>query len=84
MLSGNRRASRSHWPKLYEELRRNLVVAREAAGLTQREAAERLRRPQSFVAKSETGERRVDAIELLQFAAAYGIDVDALLPRRER
>jgi transcriptional regulator with XRE-family HTH domain len=76
----DRRSSRVHWLKLYDELRQNLVQAREAAGLTQREAAARLGRPQSYVAKSETGERRVDAIELLQFATTYGVDLTFLIP----
>jgi transcriptional regulator with XRE-family HTH domain len=80
MTSRDRTPSRVHWPKLYEELRENLRRARESAGLTQRDAARRLGRPQSFVAKSETGERRVDVIELLQFAAAYRVELDSLLP----
>jgi transcriptional regulator with XRE-family HTH domain len=83
-MSRDRTSSRAHWPKLYDELRRNLRAAREAAGLTQREAAERLGRPQSWVAKAETGERRVDAIELLQFATAYEVEISTLLPRMEQ
>ena len=50
-----------------------LREARERAGLTQRQAATRLGRSQSFVAQSETGERRVDVIELVDFLAAYGV-----------
>jgi transcriptional regulator with XRE-family HTH domain len=84
MSPRDRTPSRVHWQKLYEEVRRNLRDARESAGLTQREAAGRLGRPQSYVAKSETGERRVDAIELLQFATAYGVGLDSLLPRPTR
>ncbi|MES2179642.1 MAG: helix-turn-helix transcriptional regulator [Gemmatimonadota bacterium] len=81
MAPGDRRSSRARWPKLREELCRNLVRAREAAGLNQREAAERIGRPQSYVAKIETGERRVDAVEILQFVEAYGVELDSLLPR---
>lgn len=81
MSPRDRTPSRVHWTKLYEELRGNLRRARESAGMTQRDAAERLGRPQSYVAKSETGERRVDAIELLQFAMAYGVELGSLLPR---
>ena len=45
-----------------------MIRARKAAGLTQHELAKRLRRPQSFVAKYEGGERRVDVVEFIEFA----------------
>lgn len=56
----------------YEQFRQRLKRARQEAGLTQVEAAAGLRKPQSFVSKSEAGERRVDAIELEDFARLYG------------
>ncbi|MGH0029955.1 MAG: helix-turn-helix domain-containing protein [Myxococcota bacterium] len=49
-----------------------LRTAREEAGMTQVEAARRLRRDQAFVSKSETGDRRVDVMELQAFARLYG------------
>lgn len=49
-----------------------LVDARKKAGLTQQELAKRLKRPQSFVAKIEAGERRVDVIEFITIAEALG------------
>jgi transcriptional regulator with XRE-family HTH domain len=55
-------------------LRKFLVRSRKKAGLTQVEVAKRLGRPQSFVAKVEGGERRVDLVELLDLAAAIGFD----------
>lgn len=45
--------------------------ARLDARLTQVEAARRLHRPQSFISKCESGQRRVDVIELVEFAALY-------------
>ena len=66
-----RQGSTARWRADYEAFRLRLVAARESAGLTQREAAERLRRDRSFVAKCETGERRVDVVELQQFARVY-------------
>ena len=57
--------------KRYGRFRERLKRARLDAGLTQMEAAAKLRRPQSFVSKSESGERRVDVIELEEFAKAY-------------
>lgn len=58
----------------YQELLRRLRRARESAGLTQVQVADRLRRPQSYVSKSEAGERRIDVIELLEFLRVYGTD----------
>ena len=56
-----------------------LAAGRRAAGLTQWELAARLGRPQSFVSKYETGERRLDVVELLEVAEALGLDAPALL-----
>jgi len=43
-----------------------MIKARKAANLTQHQLAKRLRRPQSFVAKYEGGERRVDVVEFIE------------------
>ncbi|HKQ81054.1 MAG TPA: helix-turn-helix transcriptional regulator [Steroidobacteraceae bacterium] len=51
-----------------------LVAAREKAGVTQQQLAERLGKPQSFVAKYEGGERRIDVIEFLAIARALDFD----------
>jgi transcriptional regulator with XRE-family HTH domain len=56
----------------YRQFLKRLKRARTEAGLTQLEAADQLRKPQSFVSKSESGERRVDVIELESFASVYG------------
>lgn len=48
-----------------------LKTARQQAGLRQVEVARRLGRPQSFVSKCESGERRVDVVELQEFASLY-------------
>ena len=53
-------------------LLRIMVKARKAAGLTQRELADRLHKPQSFVAKYEGGERRIDVVEFLTVCQAIG------------
>lgn len=60
--------------KAYQVLRERLVAARHGAGLTQTELAKKLKRPQSFVAKYENGERRVDLVEFLEIAAILGVD----------
>jgi transcriptional regulator with XRE-family HTH domain len=61
----------SEYAAFLQRLRR----ARERAGLSQSEAARRIGKPQSFVPKCESGERRVDAVELLAFARAYGLPI---------
>jgi len=59
----------------YTRFLRRLRLARENAGLTQAEAARRLGKRQAYVWKSEVGERRVDVIELRQFAEVYGVPI---------
>jgi transcriptional regulator with XRE-family HTH domain len=56
-----------------------LVETRQKAGLTQHQLARKLRKPQSFVAKYEGGERRVDVIEFMAIARAMGADAVGLL-----
>ena len=51
-----------------------MIEARKTAGLTQHDVAKRLRKVQSFVAKYEGGERRVDVVEFLQIAKALDAD----------
>jgi transcriptional regulator with XRE-family HTH domain len=56
----------------YRSMLASLRQAREAAGLTQARVADELGRPQSFVSKCESGERRIDVTELATFARLYG------------
>ena len=56
-----------------------LVKKREAKGLTQTELAKKLRQHQSFVARLESGQRRVDIIELLDIADALEFDPAKLI-----
>lgn len=75
-------APNSGWPALprdlrtprYVRLRELLVEARKSAGLSQTAVAERLGRPQSYVADVERNERRIDVIEFLALAEAIGCD----------
>jgi transcriptional regulator with XRE-family HTH domain len=55
----------------YRQFLRRLRQARHEASLTQVQVARRLSRPQSFVSKCESGERRVDVVELAEFARLY-------------
>jgi transcriptional regulator with XRE-family HTH domain len=67
-----------HTPE-YKRMRERLREAREAAGMTQEKVAEHLGKPQSFVSKVETGERRIDPTELEKFARLYGKPVTFFL-----
>ena len=55
-------------------LRELLIAARDRAGLTQQKLARRLGKPQSFVAKYEGGERRLDLVEFIVIVRAMGAD----------
>lgn len=66
-------------PERYEKFRRMLIEARQGAGLTQVELAEKLDRPHSFVWKVENGRRGVDVIEFLEIMKAIGSDPFAFL-----
>jgi transcriptional regulator with XRE-family HTH domain len=51
-----------------------LIERREALGMTQTQLADRLGEYQSFVARLESGQRRVDVVEFLELADALGFD----------
>lgn len=56
-----------------------LISARKVLGVTQIELASLLSKPQSFVSKYETAERRLDVGEFIQIAKALGIKPSDLL-----
>jgi transcriptional regulator with XRE-family HTH domain len=58
--------------------------AREESGLSQAEVAKRLGRSQTWLSNSERGERRVDSVELEDFAAVYGKPREWFRTRRSR
>lgn len=65
---------KSSQSEIYRRLTSALRDARASQGLTQAEVARRLDKPQSFVAKYEQGERRIDVAELIAIAKALDID----------
>ena len=64
----------------YQGFLKKLRKAREEAGLSQEAAARKLNTYQEYVSRSETGERRMDFIDLAVFAQAYGKPLDYFLP----
>jgi transcriptional regulator with XRE-family HTH domain len=65
----------------HEHLATLLREAREESGQSQVEIARKLGRPQSFVAKTESQERRLDVIEFLDLVAAIGVRPEQLLKK---
>ncbi len=77
-------AKKSVFTPRYDRLRKLLVQARTAAGLTQADLAEQLNRPQSFVSKYERGERRLDVVELLEVTDTLRVDPAKLIQQIQR
>lgn len=71
---------------IYANVPTHLREMRERAGLTQRDLAIRLKKPQSWVARCETAGRRVDVAEWVEWCYGCGIDpkksLDDLSQRR--
>lgn len=63
----------------YDKLQRALIDARQHNNLTQQEVASHLGKPQSYVSKYESGERRLDVVEFLEVCAALKIKPISIL-----
>ena len=62
-------------------VRETLKETRLQHGLRQQDVALALGRPQSYVAKIESGERKADFVEVLELCTAVGLNPKALLKR---
>ena len=58
----------------HKALLRFLVEKRKKAGLRQVDVGKRLGRYQSYITNIETGQRRIDVVELVELADAIGFD----------
>ena len=58
----------------YQMVIKALREARVAGHITQEEIGKALGRPQSFIAKVENGERRLDIVEFVHLCRLVGID----------
>lgn len=56
-----------------------LKAARLEIGLTQVQVAKKLGRPQSHISNIESGQQRVDVVELKRFATMYKKDITYFL-----
>jgi hypothetical protein len=58
----------------HKALLRFIVEKRKKAELRQVDVAKRLGRYQSYITNIDTGQRRIDAVELVELAEAIGFD----------
>ena len=68
--------AKSIYSNEYKNVVKKLQEARNQAGLTQVDVAEKLKKPQSYISKIERGERRVDVTELSILAKIYKKSLD--------
>lgn len=66
-----------------EKLHKLLKRIRQDQGIRQVELAEKLGVPQSFVSKYESGDRRLDILELRQVCDAIGISLEKFIQELE-
>jgi transcriptional regulator with XRE-family HTH domain len=60
----------------HKALVKKLIEAREARKLRQEDVAKLLGRTQSYISKIEAGQRRIDLIQLKEFARIYKKNLD--------
>ncbi|MEI7188499.1 helix-turn-helix transcriptional regulator [Dickeya dianthicola] len=65
----------------YQSVIKVLREARIKQGITQEDLANALGRPQSFVAKIENGERRLDVVEFAHIAHLLSVDASTVLEK---
>lgn len=63
----------------YQRLVKKIAQARTAAGLTQRDLAQRLKKTQSYVSKIESAQIRVDVVQLKEIARILSKRVEHFL-----
>jgi DNA-binding transcriptional regulator YiaG len=76
-IKGMRHLRSARHKRLIEEI----AAVRQAAGISQRALAAKMRRSNSYISKIECGERQLSIEELLDLCAAIGVDPLALLGR---
>jgi transcriptional regulator with XRE-family HTH domain len=66
-----------------DSLRGLLFDARKEARLTQRELAARIGKPQSYVSKYESGERRLEVVEFLDLCEVLAVSPHEVIAKLE-
>jgi transcriptional regulator with XRE-family HTH domain len=78
------RGEKEYPPQSAKEATRFIARVRVEAGLTQSELAARLGTDQTFISKYESGERRLDILELREVCQVIGIDFVAFIRRLDK
>jgi transcriptional regulator with XRE-family HTH domain len=73
-----------HRTRQHRALQRVLRTLREEKGLKQVELAETLGKPQSYVSKFESGERKLEVPELDRICEALNISLETLIRRYKK
>ncbi len=71
--------SKSVYSKDYKDIIERLKTARIEVGLSQQDVADKLGKPQSYISKIESGERRLDVAEMKKIAQIYKKPADYFL-----
>jgi len=71
--------NKSVYTKDYKQIIERLKTARIGAGLSQQEVADKLGKPQSYISKIESGERRLDVGEIKKFTDVYKKDISSFI-----
>ena len=67
----------------YQKLILNLIQIRESKDITQVQLASSLKKPQSYIAKVENLDRRLDIIELLDWLSVLQTSISELLQKSD-
>lgn len=68
-------STKTIYTREYRILLRILKSKRQQKRISQEEMAKKLGAPQSFISKIESGERRMDVMELFRYCEALGIEI---------
>ncbi len=71
--------NKSIYSKDYKEIIDRLKRVRIEVGLAQQEVADILGKPQSYISKIESGERRLDVLEIKKFSHIYKKPIEYFL-----
>ena len=73
--------SKTIYSKEHRYIVKQLKKAREGADLSQEEVAKILHKTQSYVSKIESGQRRIDVVQLRELARFYKKDLNFFIKK---